>query len=37
MPARRKKKMCKEDIIKLIHEVVGEGEVVFIDAEGVAS
>lgn len=36
MPVRRKK-MRKEDIVKLIHEVVGEGEVVFIDPDGVAS
>lgn len=37
MPVRRKKKMRKEDIVKLIHEVVGEGEVVFIDPDDVAS
>ncbi len=36
MPARSKKKMRKEDVAKLVHEVVGEGELVFIDPEGVA-
>lgn len=34
---KKKKRMKKADIGKLIHEVVGPGEVVFIDRDGVAS